>query len=75
MRTVLAELGEQVEEMLGKVEGLVDIVGVQSGNPELTWQIDPTAAGRLGLTVVGRPATDQRGVARRGGDRLSGARS
>jgi multidrug efflux pump subunit AcrB len=48
---VLAELGEKVEEMLGKVEGLVDIVGVQSGNPEITWQIDPTAAGRLGLTV------------------------
>ena len=48
---VLAELGEKVEEMLGKVEGLVDIVGVQGGNPEVTWQIDPTAAGRLGLTV------------------------
>ena len=48
---VLAELGEKVEEMLGKVEGLVDIVGVQSGNPEITWQIDPTAVGRLGLTV------------------------
>ena len=49
---VLAELGEKVEEMLGKVEGLVDIVGVQSGNPEVTWQIDPTAAGHLGLTVT-----------------------
>ena len=48
---VLAELGEKVEELLGKVEGLVDIVGVQGGNPEVTWQIDPTAAGRLGLTV------------------------
>ena len=23
-----------------------------SGNPEVTWQIDPTAAGRLGLTVA-----------------------
>jgi multidrug efflux pump subunit AcrB len=30
----------------------VDIVGVQRGNPELTWQIDPVAAGRLGLTVA-----------------------
>ena len=49
--TVLAELGEKIEEMLGKVEGLVDIVGVQGGNPEVTWQIDPTAAGHLGLTV------------------------
>jgi CzcA family heavy metal efflux pump len=50
--TVLAELGGRVEEMLGQVSGVVDIVGVQSGNPELTWQIDPTAAGRLGLTVA-----------------------
>jgi multidrug efflux pump subunit AcrB len=41
-----------MEEMLGTVSGVVDIVGVQSGNPELTWQIDPTAAGRLGLTVA-----------------------
>ena len=49
--SVLAEIGEKVEAMLGKVEGLVDIVGVQSGNPEVTWQIDPTAAGRLGLSV------------------------
>ena len=48
---VLATLGEQVEEMLGKVEGVVDIVGVQGGNPEQTWQIDPTAAGQLGLSV------------------------
>ncbi len=50
--SVLAELGDQVEGILEKTEGLVDIVGVQQGNPELTWQIDPTAAGRLGLTVA-----------------------
>ncbi len=49
---VLAELGGKMEEMLGKVPGVVDIVGVQSGSPELTWQIDPTAAGRLGLSVA-----------------------
>ena len=49
---VLAEIGGQMEEMLGKVEGVVDIVGVQNGNPEMTWQIDPVAAGRLGLTVA-----------------------
>jgi CzcA family heavy metal efflux pump len=49
---VLAKLGGQMEEMLAHIEGLVDIVGVQSGNPEQTWQIDPTAAGRLGLTVA-----------------------
>ena len=57
---VLAELGGQMEEMLGKVEGVVDIVGVQSGNPEMTWQIDPTAAGRLGLTVADVSAADLR---------------
>ena len=50
--TVLAELGEKAEGILDKIEGLVDIVGVQQGNPELTWQIDPAAAGRLGLTVA-----------------------
>lgn len=49
---VLAALGSRIEEMLGKVQGVVDIVGVQRGNPELTWQIDPIAAGRLGLTVA-----------------------
>lgn len=49
---VLAEVGGRVEEMLGKIEGLVDIVGVQRGNPEQTWQIDPTSAGRLGLSVA-----------------------
>jgi CzcA family heavy metal efflux pump len=48
---VLAELGEQAEEMLGHVSGVVDIVGVQKGNPEQTWRIDPAAAGRLGVTV------------------------
>jgi CzcA family heavy metal efflux pump len=49
---VLAELGDKVEEILEKTEGAVDIVGVQQGNPELTWQIDPAAAGRLGLAVA-----------------------
>jgi len=47
----LAELAEPVEEMMNKVEGVVDIVGPQQGNPEVTWTIDPAAAGRYGLTV------------------------
>jgi multidrug efflux pump subunit AcrB len=29
----------------------VDVVGPQEGNPEVTWTIDPVAAGRYGLTV------------------------
>ena len=48
----LGEIAEQVEERIGKIDGVVDIVGVQGGNPEQTWQIDPQAAGRLGLTVA-----------------------
>jgi CzcA family heavy metal efflux pump len=48
---VLEETAEPVEEMLGKIEGVVDVVGMQRGNPEMTWVIDPAAAGRFGLTV------------------------
>jgi multidrug efflux pump subunit AcrB len=47
----LGELAEPVEDMLNKVEGVVDVVGVQKGNPEVTWSIDAVAAGRYGLTV------------------------
>jgi CzcA family heavy metal efflux pump len=48
----LAEIAEQVEERIGKIEGVVDIVGIRGGNPERTWQIDAQATGRLGLTVA-----------------------
>ncbi len=47
----LAELAEPVEEVMNKVQGVVDVVGVQTGNPEITWTIDPVAAGRYGLNV------------------------
>jgi len=47
----LAELADPVEEMMNKVQGVVDVVGVQKGNPEVTWTIDPLAAGRYGLTI------------------------
>src|SRR6185436_11341947 len=33
------------------IHGVVDVVGPQEGNPEVTWQVDPVKAGRLGLTV------------------------
>jgi len=48
---VLAETAEPVEEMLGKVRGVVDVVGMQRGNPEVTWAIEPVAAARFGLTA------------------------
>jgi CzcA family heavy metal efflux pump len=47
----LADLAAPVETMLGKITGVVDVVGMQKGNPEVTWQIDPVASARLGLTV------------------------
>jgi CzcA family heavy metal efflux pump len=48
----LAEISEQMEKLVGGVSGVVDIVGMQRGNPETTWDVDPVAAGRLGLTVT-----------------------
>lgn len=68
---VLASLADRVQDTLGKVRGVVDIVGVQRGNPETTWNIDAAAAGRLGLSIaqasgqlsdawLGKVATDLR---------------
>lgn len=48
----LAGISEQIEGVLEKVDGVVDLVGVQRGNPETTWNIDPSAIGRLGLNVT-----------------------
>jgi CzcA family heavy metal efflux pump len=47
----LVELAEPVEAMVGGISGVVDVVGVQPGNPEATWVIDPIAAARYGLTA------------------------
>ncbi|MFY9826817.1 MAG: efflux RND transporter permease subunit [Thermoanaerobaculia bacterium] len=47
----LADLAEQVQHEMEGVKGVVDLVGPQQGAPETTWQIDPEAAGRAGLTV------------------------
>jgi len=48
---VLAALASRVEPVLTGTPGVVDVVGVQLGSPEVTWQVDPLAAGRLGVTV------------------------
>jgi CzcA family heavy metal efflux pump len=48
---VLDRLAEQVSPLVSGVKGVVDLVGVQKGSPELTWEIDPVAAGRAGLTT------------------------
>ncbi len=47
----LAALAGQAQEQMASVKGVVDLVGPQRGAPETTWQIDPQAAGRAGLTV------------------------
>ncbi len=48
----LADISEQIEKMLEGVRGVVDLVGVQRGSPETTWDIDRVAIGRLGLNVA-----------------------
>jgi multidrug efflux pump subunit AcrB len=47
----LNQLSEQIEGKLEKVRGVVDIVGLQKGSPEVSWQVDPVGAARIGLTV------------------------
>ncbi len=47
----LNELSEQVEEKLGSIAGVVDVVGLQEGGVESTWTVDPVAAARIGLSV------------------------
>jgi CzcA family heavy metal efflux pump len=48
----LAAISEQVEKMLEGVRGVVDVVGVERGNPETTWEFDAAAVGRLGLSLA-----------------------
>jgi CzcA family heavy metal efflux pump len=48
---VLAGIADQAVPLLAKVRGVVDVVGSERGNPEVTWEIDPVAAGRVGLSV------------------------
>jgi CzcA family heavy metal efflux pump len=72
----LERLAEPVAAMLEKIDGVVDVVGMQRGNPEITWQVDPVAAGRVGMTIeqvadqmqaawLGEVATDLRLLDRR----------
>jgi CzcA family heavy metal efflux pump len=49
---VLADISEQAEKLLEGVSGVVDVVGMQRGNPETTWEFDRAQLGRLGLTIA-----------------------
>ena len=46
----LAALAARTEERLKAIPGIVDLVVPQRGNPEVDVRIDPTKAGRVGLT-------------------------
>jgi CzcA family heavy metal efflux pump len=48
----LEELADEVQPKVEEIKGIVDVVGIVRGNPEVTWEIDPAAAGRLGLTTA-----------------------
>ena len=50
-QTKLEPISDQIAEKLGKIRGIVDVVGLQRGGPEVLWQVDPIVAGRLGLTT------------------------
>jgi CzcA family heavy metal efflux pump len=45
----LEQLAEEVAPKLQKIPGLVDFVGIQKGNPEIFFHVDPMVAGRAGL--------------------------
>jgi multidrug efflux pump subunit AcrB len=47
----LERLSEELEPKIEQIRGVVDVVGLERGSLEDTWQVDPIAAGRLGLTV------------------------
>jgi CzcA family heavy metal efflux pump len=48
---ILASLASQAEPLMAATRGVVDLVGLERGSPEVTWTVDPIAAGRLGLTA------------------------
>ena len=47
----LAEIAEELQPKVEEISGIVDVVGPTRGAPEITWKVDPIAAGRLGLSI------------------------
>jgi CzcA family heavy metal efflux pump len=46
----LQQVADEIGPKLQKIQGIVDFVGLQKGNPEIVLHVDPTLAGRSGLT-------------------------
>jgi len=49
---MLARLADQVAERMKAIDGVVDVVAPQRGNPEMNVRIDPTRAAKAGFTVA-----------------------
>jgi CzcA family heavy metal efflux pump len=47
---VLEQVAATVGPKIESIPGVVDFVGVQKGNPEIVFHVDPALAGRAGLT-------------------------
>ena len=47
----LARIAEALQPKVEEISGIVDVVGPTRGAPEITWKVDPIAAGRLGLSI------------------------
>jgi multidrug efflux pump subunit AcrB len=54
---LLEKSADEVGDKLQKVQGVTDFKGIQKGNPEIVFHVDPSQAGRAGLTV--EQVTDQ----------------
>ncbi len=48
---VLGQLADEIGPRIEKIPGIVDFRGIQKGNPEIVFHVDPTLAGRAGLTA------------------------
>jgi CzcA family heavy metal efflux pump len=48
----LAGLADRVTEKMKHIDGVVDVVAPQRGNPEMNVRIDPTRAAKAGFTVA-----------------------
>ena len=48
---VLEKAADEIGEKIQKIPDIVDFLGIQKGNPEISFQVDPLLAGRVGMTV------------------------
>lgn len=49
--TALDQIADEVGDKIQKIPGIVDFKGIQKGNPEIVFHVDPTRAGHVGMNV------------------------